>query len=322
MAERKIQWHPGFCAAMRLEMKQEADCLDYVNEYNLNMKPLEIDLLIVKKEKQHTVGNEIGRIFRKYNILEYKSPDDELNMDTFYKGNGYACLFKAYGAVAGPGIDSIEARQITISFIRARKPVKLMKKLAEEGWTIQNPCRGIYHISGRGFFPVQIVVTKELSDKEHIWLKAISGGITLRTAEELVIQSQNLSSRKEKLLADSVLDISVRANKGIYGKLKKEGTEMCEALQELMADELAESREEGIREGRRKGKEEGIREGRRKGKEEGLKEGKKEGMKEGLKAIVFSLKALLPDFDAVYQVIIQNEPYRNISREQVMEFYR
>lgn len=37
----------------------------------------------------------IGRIFRKYNIIEYKSPVDYLGIDDFYKVYGYLCFYKA-----------------------------------------------------------------------------------------------------------------------------------------------------------------------------------------------------------------------------------
>lgn len=50
MEYSKIQWHPGFVAAMDLELSENRDDLIYEKEYNLNTKPLEIDLLIIKKE--------------------------------------------------------------------------------------------------------------------------------------------------------------------------------------------------------------------------------------------------------------------------------
>ena len=50
MSDRKIQWHPGFAAAMHLELNKYKDNLIFEKEYNLNTKPLEIDLLIIKKK--------------------------------------------------------------------------------------------------------------------------------------------------------------------------------------------------------------------------------------------------------------------------------
>ncbi len=97
MGDGKIQWHPGFIAAVDLELGADREHLTYEKEYNLNRKPLQIDLLVLKKERGRRLENEIGRLFRKYNLMEYKSPQDRLDIDTFYKAQAYACLYKAYG---------------------------------------------------------------------------------------------------------------------------------------------------------------------------------------------------------------------------------
>lgn len=69
-AQKDIQWHPVFVSAMNLEFLENREDLVFEREYNLNTKPLEIDLLIIKKEKEVSIRNEIGHFFRKYNILE------------------------------------------------------------------------------------------------------------------------------------------------------------------------------------------------------------------------------------------------------------
>ena len=50
MSDIKIQWHPGFVSAMNLELRENRTDLIYEKEYNLNTKPLEIDLLVIKKD--------------------------------------------------------------------------------------------------------------------------------------------------------------------------------------------------------------------------------------------------------------------------------
>ena len=71
-----LQWHPAFYADIQIELEAEADLLIFENEHQLGTKPKEIDVLIVKKEQEVPVRKNIGRIFRKYNIVEYKSPTD------------------------------------------------------------------------------------------------------------------------------------------------------------------------------------------------------------------------------------------------------
>lgn len=40
--EKKIQWHSGFCAAMELEFRGNSGDLEFVREYNLGRKPLQL----------------------------------------------------------------------------------------------------------------------------------------------------------------------------------------------------------------------------------------------------------------------------------------
>lgn len=62
MNDTKIQWHPGFVAAMNLELSENRKDVIYEKEYNLNTKPLEIDLLVIKKETNIKLTNEIGNL--------------------------------------------------------------------------------------------------------------------------------------------------------------------------------------------------------------------------------------------------------------------
>ena len=68
----RIQWHPGFVAAMNLEFVEQRSEMIMEREHNLNLKPLEIDLLVIKKSADLKVRNEIGHFFRGHNIVEYK----------------------------------------------------------------------------------------------------------------------------------------------------------------------------------------------------------------------------------------------------------
>ena len=83
--DNRVQWHPGFCAAMELELWDNRDDLEYEREYNLSKKPLQADLLVIRKRQNASIHNEIGRIFRTWNLMEYKSQVDSMNIDDFYK---------------------------------------------------------------------------------------------------------------------------------------------------------------------------------------------------------------------------------------------
>lgn len=47
MGKIPLQWHPAFCSSLQIEL--EGEPLEFRNEYNLTRKPLQIDVLVIKK---------------------------------------------------------------------------------------------------------------------------------------------------------------------------------------------------------------------------------------------------------------------------------
>ena len=202
---KKIQWHPAFYAAAELELKENIEELDLISEYHLSKEPVRIDLLIIKEENADKVmKNEIGHIMRKYNVLEYKGPGDELSIDTFYKTLGYACLYKGYGKT----IDEI---------------------------------------------PVQIVVISRLNRTMHSSLRILSANADIEDIRKFLEQTENMKTPRERNNIDAVLQASVSANYEIYQKVRR-ANGMCEALRELMKDEI----EQDVARGEMRGRVEGI----------------------------------------------------------------
>lgn len=240
---RLVQWHPGFAAAIDLELRANRGDLVYEKEYNLNTKPLEIDLLVIKKQNHVQIFNEIGSLFRGHNILEYKSPDDHLNIDTFFKAESYACLYKSYGKT----VDERKAEDITVSMIREGHPEGLFKYFKEHNIRTENPCQGIYYILDGVLFPTQIIVTRELEGSGHTWLKALSDRLKKEEMKSLIEKTEALTEPFEKGLADAVLEVSVLANQTIVEELKGD-EHMCQALLEIMKPEICMITEKAVRE--------------------------------------------------------------------------
>lgn len=118
----KIQWHPAFYAATGLELHEDMERLELKSEYNLSKEPIRVDLLIIKNdESMGKIKNEIGHIMRKYNVIEYKSPEDSMTIDDFYKTIGYACLYKGYGNT----VNEIPENELSVSLFREVYPEKL-----------------------------------------------------------------------------------------------------------------------------------------------------------------------------------------------------
>ena len=129
----------------------------------LSKKPLQIDELVIKVHDNEKIQKNIGRIFRKHNIVEYKSPKDYLSVDDFYKVYGYTCFYKADTAQA----DSIAIHDITITFVCHRYPRSLMRHLTEErGYEIHREEDGIYYITGDNI-PIHNLCMPPVSAQSH-----------------------------------------------------------------------------------------------------------------------------------------------------------
>lgn len=232
--ENRTQWHPAFCSTMELELLENEKGLIYDPEYYLSREPLRIDLLIIKKKPEEVIKNEIGSFFLGHNIVEYKSSDDSINIDTFYKVLSYACLYKAdTGAV-----DEILDTDITVSLIREQKPVKLLGQL-EKKYQVRREGNGIYRIYGM-IFPMQVIVTKELEENRHVWLKALTRSMDISQAERLLDSYDRLEGDKEREKAGVVVNLVSDINNEIFEKIVIGGDRMSEALKRMLLPELGE----------------------------------------------------------------------------------
>ncbi len=232
--ENRTQWHPAFCSIMELELIENEKGLVYDPEYYLSREPLRIDLLVIKKKPEEVIKNEIGSFFLGHNIVEYKSPDDSMNIDTFYKVLSYACLYKAdTGAV-----DEILDTDITVSLIREQKPVKLLGQLKKK-YQIQQEGSGSYRIYGM-IFPMQVIVTKELEESRHVWLKALTRSMDIAQAERLLDSYDRLSGKEAREKAGVVVNLVSDINNDIFEKIVSGGDKMSEALKRMVLPEFGE----------------------------------------------------------------------------------
>lgn len=172
--------------------------------------------------------------------MEYKSPEDHLDIDTFYKTLAYACLYKSYGKT----VDAIKAEDITISILREVKPIELFRYLEGHGCKVTKAYEGIYYVEGKTWFPTQIVVTGELDQEAHIWLKGLSGNLEKDDIQKMMAERNHMTEKADRELADSVLEVSISANRKIVEELIGDES-MYEALMEIMEPRIKQ-REDAI----------------------------------------------------------------------------
>ncbi|MBR5566448.1 MAG: hypothetical protein IKW08_09885 [Roseburia sp.] len=239
--DKKVQWHPGFYGAMHLELRENKEDLEFTKELILNTLPLRVDMLVVKKKISCEIQNEIGKLFDKHNLIEYKSPSDSLNYDVFLKGIAYAYLYKSNEE----HVDEICLEEVTLSFIREAKPIKLIKKLREEKFDVEQKYPGIYYIIKEKYIKIQIIVTRELREENHIWLNALSDKMKKNQVLTFLKTAQGLNKLDEQNYADSLWDIVATVNQEVIRKIR-EDEKVCKGLAEIMKPELEEAFNNGF----------------------------------------------------------------------------
>ena len=229
-----IQWHPAFYASIQIEFKDEVEKLTFDSEHLLSKKPMQMDELIIKVAENEVIHKNIGRIFKRYNIIEYKSPDDNLTINDFYKVYGYCCFYQS----DTDKVCEIPPQELTITFICNHFPRKMIQHLKD--FRKLDTVRiepGIYYITGDPF-PIQLLVTKELNPNENRWLQSLRNDVS--KPEEITTLLKEYEKNKSSKLYQAAMEVITRAN---WDAVKEVKETMCEALKELMAEEFQEQEE-------------------------------------------------------------------------------
>lgn len=153
----------AYCYAEKLELDL-ASCWIEADSTQKSPKPA-IKTISITKTPDIKVKNRIGNFFRKYNIIAYGFSNDSLNIDAVFLLNGYACLCRAETITNN-------TKNITISLVSNQKPKDFMQQLDDAEIEVEKIRQGIYHF--QYMFHFQIIVSKELPERESKWLKSLT----------------------------------------------------------------------------------------------------------------------------------------------------
>jgi hypothetical protein len=260
-----IQWHAAFFQAIQAELLEYKDILEFKQEYPLTTAPLRIDAIIIVKPPDVTIDKNIARIFRKINILEYKSPQKSLSINDFYKTHSYVTIFVARTA-------DVEISDMTLTLVGDKYPKKLILHLREVlHYRVEEVESGIYYVKG-GFLPIQILETKKLgADKTESssvnWLlKDLNMDLEREEVSTILKKSKQLIKATP---LDAYLYALLRANSKAFEEVIEMAKDTMTVEDVLMKTGiLPKWINLGREEGWAKGREEGWVKGREEGREE------------------------------------------------------
>lgn len=172
---RRVNWHEAAACAIEIDLRDYADMLQFLSEYILGKNSYRIDFLVIRKLSGQTIPRNIARIFRTYNLFEFKGLHSSLTVSAYYKVIGYAGLF--INQLSSMDSKQYSSLDISISFLTFRFPRKLLRHLTEErNLAVEKFSKGIYYINIETFH-IQIIVTRELPPDENLYLHCLTNNI-------------------------------------------------------------------------------------------------------------------------------------------------
>jgi len=245
--EERIAWHPAFFEAIQMELEEYGENLQFLSEYSLNTEPLRIDVVIIKKHKDIPIEKNIATIFRKVNILEYKSPHDNVAVEDLDKVYAYAYLYKV--------LNPVDIRDITLTFVGSRYPRELInhfRKVRE--YLVEEKTPGIYTVKG-DIVSIQIIDSRKLSAEENLWLTGLDNRLK---ASEIRRVTGEIARQGKAARIRAYLDVVLKANKeSLMEALKMSDTQLTldKVFEEvgLVAKWESRGKARGIAEGEARG---------------------------------------------------------------------
>ena len=169
----RVNWHEAACCALQIELRDYSELLEYIEEYVLGKNHYRIDLLVIKKLTNQVISKNIALIFKTFNLFEIKGVGSSVGIDTYYKTIGYAGLLIDQTGKK----DQYSCLDVSLSFLSCYYPRKLMKHLREERkLSVEKISPGVYYIN-KETFSAQIIVTKELSPEDNLYLHFLTDRI-------------------------------------------------------------------------------------------------------------------------------------------------
>lgn len=137
-------------------------------------------------------------------------------------------------------MNQIPAEELTLSIFRESYPRELFGILKKYGSTLEEPYPGIYYVRGNVLFDTQIVVIGRLRQEAHSSLRILSKNAREEDVKTFLSKAQYLTEPGDRNNVNAILQVSILANSGLYQGIRREYRMSCDALRELMKDDIAE----------------------------------------------------------------------------------
>jgi hypothetical protein len=233
----QIDWHTAFFEGLQAEFESYKDLLEFISEVPLTTEPLRIDVVVIKKRSDILIEKNIGQIFRKVNIVEYKSETDYFSVADLHKTIAYVHLYMSLNSTS---TEPITEQNTTLSIVLYKNPREVIKYIKlNYGWEFDKKFEGVYYVTGSNF-RIQIINCKELMNDENLWLHGLRRDVETETWQKILLASEH----NDKLLAyaNAFLKANLKKIREETGKMDTPTT-FPEAIYMLYRDAVLAGRE-------------------------------------------------------------------------------
>ena len=216
-------WHSWFYSLLMIEL-HGFPSVTVEREVVLGAQPPRADFVVVKDEDIVDLGLGVFRGFRRRNILEFKSPDDELSESVLWKAAGYADLYIS--------LNDIPFEDITITLFRGAKPAALFKRLGS--CVEETDIKGVYDVKNwKISFPIRIVVTTELEGKEYAGFRAISKKPDISDIQQIIDEVRKEPDENVRKWYRDYLELFSRLDSETLEEAKRRDPDMARDYREI-----------------------------------------------------------------------------------------
>lgn len=221
MSKSNINWHSSFISDLKITLQDYENQLTYNPEYTLNTGSRRIDCLIEKEANSPSIPSPIAEKFRRYNLIDYKSPNESMNIENFYKVLSYAYSLPDHFH------DISVLDNLTISLVSHRFPRNLAKHFKEKyNKTLEKIIPGLYYIVINNL-PIQLITLQKLPIEEYFWLHALAKNLPNK------ISYQDLCRAYKPHMNDPNYQNVMNAITYSLQSIKGGNNTMCQAIKEL-----------------------------------------------------------------------------------------
>ncbi len=170
-------------------------------------------------------------------------------MGVIWKTISYAAQYISEGE------NQISACDVTITILRASKPVKVLKELKNAGYIVANDYLGIYYVDGMVDLGMQIVVSSELRGDDYIPLRMQKKNADSTDIRKFADNIKSTYTKDEEGFVEAIVKFGIYDNYEIE-RIIMEDEDMYKRFMELFKDEFEKREEQAREEGKAEGQKE------------------------------------------------------------------